>query len=146
MQIDIGELGHDEVEDVRLAHPLDLVLELEEVEDVAHVGREALDVADEVRLDVVGVALELLEVEGGVIVKALTGGLVQPLVQGFALDLATFAPRVFGKDLGLRRGEHAVEAAEHRHGQHDALVLWGPIRAAQQIRDLPNQVGEIAVV
>ena len=35
VQIDIGELGDDEVEDVRLAHPLDLGFELEEVEDVA---------------------------------------------------------------------------------------------------------------
>ena len=50
------------------------------------VGREALDVADEVLLDVVGVTLELFEVEGGVVVKALACGLVQPLPQGFALD------------------------------------------------------------
>ena len=63
VQVHVAELGDDEVEDVRLAHPLDLVLELEELEDVAHVLREALDVADEVLLDVVGVALQLLEVE-----------------------------------------------------------------------------------
>jgi hypothetical protein len=55
VQIDVTELGDDEVEDVRLAHPLDLVLELEEVEEVANVPREALDVADEVLLDVVGI-------------------------------------------------------------------------------------------
>ena len=123
VQVNIAELRDDEVEDVRLAHPLDLVLELEEIKDVAHIPRETLDVADEVLLDVVGVALELLEVEGGVVVKALAGGHVQPLVQGFALDLATFAPRMFGQDLGFRRGEHAVEAAQHGHRQHDALVL-----------------------
>ena len=128
MQVDIAELRDDEIEDVRLAHPLDLVLELEEVEDVAHVLREALDVADEVLLDVVGVALELLEIEGGVVVKTLAGGFVQPLVQGFALDLATLEPCVFGQDLGFRRGQHAVEPAQHRHGQHDTLILRGPVR------------------
>ena len=77
VQVHVAELGDDEVEDVRLAHPLDLVLELEEVEDVAHVRREALDVADEVLLDVVGVALQLLEVERRVVVEALAGGLVE---------------------------------------------------------------------
>ena len=146
VQVEVAELRDDEVEDVRLPHPLDLVLELEEVENVAHVAREALDVADEVRLDVVGIALEPLEVEGGVVVKALAGGLVQPAVQGFALQLATLAPRVFGQDPGFRRGEHAVEPPQHRHGQHDALVLRRAVRAAQQVGDLPDQGGEMAVV
>jgi hypothetical protein len=52
----------DEIENIRLAHPLDLVLEFEEVADVADVLREGLNVADEVFLDVVGITLELLEV------------------------------------------------------------------------------------
>ncbi len=63
MQIDLGEPGDDQVEKVRLAHPLDLALELEEVEDTAHIGRETLDIADEVLLDIVWIALELLKVE-----------------------------------------------------------------------------------
>ena len=43
-----------------------------------------------------GVAFELAEVERGVVVKALVGDLVQPLVQGTAVDLATLELRVFG--------------------------------------------------
>ena len=82
VQVDVAELGDDEVEDVRLAHPLDLVLELEGFEDVAHIPREAVDVADEVPLDVVGITLELFEVERGAVVEALPGGPVQPQVQG----------------------------------------------------------------
>ena len=78
--------------------------------------------------------------------KALAGGFVQPAVQGCALDPATLAPRVFGQDPGFRRGEHAVEPPQHRHGQHDALVLRGPVRAAQQVGDLPDQGGKIGVV
>ena len=146
VQVDVGELRDDEVEDVRLPHPFDLVIELEEVENFAHVAREAIDVAVEMRLDAVGVALELLEVEGGVVVKALAAGLVQPAVQGCAFDPATLAPRVFGQDPGLRRGEHAVETPQHGHGQHDALVLRGPVRAAQQVGDLPDQVRKMVVV
>ena len=38
VQVDIAELPDDEVQDICLAHPLDLVLELEEVENVAHVS------------------------------------------------------------------------------------------------------------
>ena len=56
VQVDVAELGDDQVQEVRLPDPLDLVLEIEEPEDAAHVGREALDVADEVVLDVVGIA------------------------------------------------------------------------------------------
>jgi len=63
VQIHIAELGDDEVEDVRLVHLVDFGVELEEVEDSADVGREPLDVADEVLRDVVGIALELREVE-----------------------------------------------------------------------------------
>ena len=116
VQVDIAELQDNEVEDVCLAHPLDLVLELKEVEDISHIPRKALDVADEVFLDVVGVTLEFLEIEGGLVMKALSGGLVQSPVQGFALDPATLAPLVFSQNLGFRRGKHAVEPAQHRHG------------------------------
>jgi len=130
VQVHVAELGDDEVEDVCLAHLLDLVLELEEIEDGANVGREPLDVADEVLLDVVGITLELLEVERRMVVEALAGRLVQQLVERVVVELAAFAPLVLGEDLGFRRREHAVESAQHRHRQHNALVLWRAVRAA----------------
>src|ERR1700722_6406112 len=52
VEVHVRELGNDEVEDVRLAHSLDLVLELEEIEDIAHILREALDIAYEGLVDV----------------------------------------------------------------------------------------------
>ena len=61
-------------------------------------------------------------------------------------ELAALAPLVLGQDLGLGRREHAVEAAQHGHGQHDALVLRRAVRAAQQVGDLPDQVREVVVV
>ena len=145
VQVDIAELPDDEVQDICLAHPLDLVLKLEEIEDVAHVAREALDVDDEMLLDVVGIALELLEIEAGVVVEALAGGPVQSGVERFAIESA--APvLMLSQNLGFGRGEHTVEPAQHCHGQHDPLVLRGPVRPAHQVGDLPDQVCKVVVV
>ena len=98
VQVDVAELRDHEVQEVRLAHLLDFGLEIEEFEDVAHVGREALDVADEMLGDVVGIALELLEIERRVVVEALARGPVQPGVERFAVE--PVAPAVvLGQDL-----------------------------------------------
>ena len=78
--------------------------------------------------------------------ESAAGHCVQPPVQGFALQLVTPAPGVFGQNPGFRRGEHAVEPPQHRHGQHDALVLRGPVRAAQPVGDLPDQGRKKGVV
>ena len=48
MQIHITELGNHEVKDVGFAHLFDFVFKLEEFENLAHVGRETFNVADEV--------------------------------------------------------------------------------------------------
>ncbi len=50
------------------------------------------------------------------------------------------------QDLGLGRRQHAVEPAQHGHGQHDPLVLRRPVRPAQQVGDLPDQVRKVVVV
>jgi len=42
--------------------------------------------------------------------------------------------------------EHAVETAQHRHGQHDTFVLRRAIWAAQQIRDLPDEIGKLVMI
>jgi hypothetical protein len=42
-------------------------------------------------------------------------------------------------------GQHAIEAAQHNERQHDALVLGWPKRPAQQISNLPDQIGEVRV-
>ena len=53
---------------------------------------------------------------------------------------------VLGQNLGLGGREHAVEAAQHRHRQHDALVLRRAVRPAQQVGDLPDQVREVVMI
>jgi hypothetical protein len=77
--------------------------------------------------------------------EALAGGLVQPGVERLAGELPAPAV-VLGQDLGFSGSKDAVEAAQHGHGQHDALVLRRPVRPAQQVGDLPDQVREIVVV
>ena len=47
---------------------------------------------------------------------------------------------------GLSGSKYTVEPSKHGHGQHDALVLRRAVGTAQQIGDLPDQVGEVAVV
>jgi hypothetical protein len=88
MQIGVAEFGDDEIQDVRLAHFFDFTGELEKLEDAADIGGKAVDVAGEVLVNVVRVALELLERELGVIVKPLAGGFVQELVEGVVLVLS----------------------------------------------------------
>jgi hypothetical protein len=102
VEVDVGELRDHEVEDVRLVHLLDLGLELEVLEDALDVGREALDVADQVLVDVVGVALQLREVERRAVVEALARDLVQRGVERVAGELAAFVLLVGRDHLGLR--------------------------------------------
>ena len=111
VQVHVAELGDDQVQDVRLPHLLDL----EELEDAAHIGREALDVADEVLLDVVRIALEPFESERRMVVEALSGRLVQQLIQRVVPVLGAHL-LVPAQDRCLGRGQDAVEPAQHGHG------------------------------
>ena len=79
------------------------------------------------------------------VVKALARGLVEARVEGRTLELVLRA-LVLGQDLRLGRREDAVKAAQDGYRQHHALVLRRAIRAAQQVGDLPDQVGEVIVV
>jgi hypothetical protein len=70
VKIDVREfLGH-EIEEVRLGEPVDLHRELEALEDVAHVLREAAHVVAKMRADVVLIAHEPVKVEARDIVEA----------------------------------------------------------------------------
>ena len=79
------------------------------------------------------------------IVKPLAGGFVQELVEGVVL-VFVFVALVFAQDFFLGRREHGIKPAQHRHREHDALVLGRTIRAAQQIRDLPDEIGKLVMI
>jgi hypothetical protein len=50
---------------------------------------------------------------------------------------------VLGEHSFLGQSQRAVKTAQHRHRQHDALVLRWPVGAAQQIGHGPDEVGEL---
>jgi len=49
------------------------------------------------------------------IVESLSGRLVQGRVERIVPELSALSPLVFGKNLRLGRGEHAIKTAQHRH-------------------------------
>ena len=79
------------------------------------------------------------------VVEALARCLIKPGVQRLAVD-AVLQALVLCEDLRLGGRQHAIEAAQHGHRQHDPLVLRRTIGAAQQVGDLPDQVCEIDAV
>jgi len=95
-------------------------------------------------VNVIRVALELLEIERAVIVKSLPSDLVQDGIEVF--DLAVFQLRVTRQDFRLGRGQHAIKPAQHRERQHDPLILRRPIRPAQEIRHRPDKIRQLVVV
>ena len=70
VQVDLGELRDDQEQPVGLVQLGDLLLELEVLEDLPRLRREALDVVRQVLGGLVGIALELLEVELAGVVEA----------------------------------------------------------------------------
>ena len=86
VQVDLAELRDDQVQPVGLVELGDVLLEAEVLDDLAGPGGEALDVVGQVGGDVVGIALEFLEVELAGVVERLPGHPVEDRLQ--VLDLA----------------------------------------------------------
>ena len=78
------QLLDQRAERIGLGEPRDLVAELELLEDVLHVGREAVEVGLEVGLELLlaGAGLEVAQRELGGVVEGLAGGLAQRLRPG----------------------------------------------------------------
>ena len=100
--------------------------------------------------DVVGVPLELLEIELAVVVEAQrVAVLVLGQVVEDGVDIGNALAVQFGMALEhgfLARCQHGIETAQHRERQHHALVLRRAIGAAQQVGDRPDEVGELLEV
>jgi hypothetical protein len=91
VQVDLGELGDHQEKPVLLRQSGDLVLELEPLEHV-DVGREPVDVVDQVRPEPVGVLGQPRQVElGGVVEAQPVAGLHHLRKQGSGLPSATKA-------------------------------------------------------
>jgi dihydropteroate synthase len=128
-------------QDVVLVQPLDFVAEAEVVKDPLDVLREAVDVALEMQVDMVRVTQQAFERQRRMVVKTLTGNLVEHAVKRFtAVFAAQLGEPVQNRLLG--RLENTVEAAQHHQREHDALILRRAVRAAQQVGNAPDEVGE----
>ena len=132
-----------------LVQLLDFLLEIEALENLLRLGREALDVGDQVLGDVVGVADQLVESELADVVEGLlrfaavlaSDGMHCLLRHALGLQLL-----ILLQDCILRGLQHTVEPAQHRHRQHDAPILRRPIRPAQLVGDIEDEANEVVLV
>jgi hypothetical protein len=93
----------------------------------------------------IGLALELLEVQLAGVVEGVASDLVQDRLRLF--DLAVLQGGVLFKHLGLGRLQDAIQPAEHGERQNDATILGRFVRASQEVGDRPdkrNFLGKIA--
>ena len=140
VEVDRGEVLGDVVEQVRAVQLLERLVELEALEDVPGVLREALDVVEDVRLDVGGVIQELGEVELGGVEEAVARGLLQ---EGVQRDVQVLLGLCFLQDGVLGGVQDAVQAAEDGEREDHRAVLRRFVGAPQNIRDAPHQVGVV---
>ena len=139
----VEELLDERAERVGLGEARDLVAELEVLEDVLHVRREAVEVGLEVGLELLlaGAGLEVAQRELRGVVEGLAGG----LAQGWSwLDDAGLVERGLHVEHGLLgRLEHRVEPPQHGHRQDHVAVLAAHIEVAEHVvRDAPDEVGD----
>ena len=145
VQVDPGvaEPLDDLEQQPRLVELRDGVVEVELLEHLAHVGAEPGDVVAQVLRDVGGVGEQLLEVVARrVVEREPRRALELPLrVVEPALE-----PGLRRQHLPLRRGQHAVEPAQHGEGQDDVLVLAAPEGVSDEVGHPPDEADDLAVV
>jgi hypothetical protein len=132
---------------VGFGQPRDLVAELEALQDVLHVRREAVEVRLEVGLQLLlaGAGAQVSEGEPRGVVERLARRLPQRLV---LVDDSRFVQRrLHVEHRLLGRLKHRVQAAEHGHGQDHIAVLSPNIEIPQDIiGDSPDEVYDLIVL
>jgi hypothetical protein len=126
---------------VGLREARDLVAELEVLQDVLDVGREAVEVRLEVGLELLlaSTGLEIAQGELRGIVESLARSLPKSLVLIGDLGLVERRPHIEHSLLG--RLEHGVEAAQDGHGQDHVTVLATDVEIAEDVvRNPPDEI------
>ena len=131
MEVDGGELLGDLVQENGTSKPVDMGVEIEFLEDVAHGGRECLHVGAEVLADVILIAHELLHVERGRIEEVVAGF---PQEERFRVQSDLLSGGQLSKHSGLGGLQHAVKTPQDREGE-DHLAVFGLLVIAAQARD-----------
>ena len=144
-EVDRGrdELLDDGAEDAGLVHRGELLAELELLEDLLDVGREAVEVGLEVGEEALGRGAgdEVAQDEGRIVAERLAGGLAEG--GGLVGDAGRVEPRL-EVEHGLLGGlEHRVEAADDRHREDDVAVLAADVDVAEAVvGDAPDEGDE----
>ena len=136
-----GQLLDQRAEGVGSGQARDLVAELEVVEDVLDVGREAVEISFEVggELLAAGAGFEIAQGEFRGVVEGLAGGLSQGRV--LFNDAGGVESVLHAKDGLLAVFQHCIEAAQHGHRQDDVAVLAAHVEVAQHVvSDAPDVV------
>jgi hypothetical protein len=144
-QVDVRrqELLDQGAEGVGLGQPRDLVAELEVVEDLLDIGREAVEVGHEIgpELLLAGARAQVAQGKLGGVVEGLTGGLAQGLVLLDDTGTVERGPHV--EDGLLGRLQHRVQAAQYGHGEDHVPVLAADVDVAEHVvGDAPDEVGD----
>lgn len=134
MEVDLGELGNDQVKPPLLVESGDLVLELEPLEDI-DVGREPRDVVDQVGSKLIGLSEQLCEVVRAGVVEAEARLLADLDVERTAVVLLRQRP-----DLIAGGFKDAVETTQDRERQDHPAVLVGLVDATKLVSDRPHEI------
>ena len=144
----IEELLDQRAERIGLRQPRDLIAELEVVEDVLDVRREAVEVGLEVGLELLlaGAVSQIAQRELRGVVERLAGRLAERLRPGWRCS--ALSSDVLHVEHGLLgRLEHRVEAAQDRHRQDDVAVLAAHVQVAQDVvGDAPDEIRDPRIV
>ena len=142
VQVDVGELLGHQVEQPGLGQPVNLGVEIEAGEDVAHGWREGLDVGAQILADVVLVAHELFQVQGRGIVKELAGLFEE---EWLGIELGLGALGQLRQHAPFGRLQDAIQAPQHGEGQDDLAVVGLLVVATQQVGYGPDKGREIRI-
>ena len=143
MQVEVGEVAEDLVEDAGLVQAGDLVVEVVLLEHLDRTGREGVDISDQRLRDVLVVSQQRREGQRRGVVELLAGDLPQDGVD--VAEAGRLELDGLRQDRGLRGLEDSVQSAQHQKGEHDRAVLVRLEVPAELVRDLPDEgdlVGE----
>ena len=147
-EVDVGveELVDQRADGVGLGERRELVAELEVVEDVLDVGREAVEVVLEVgeQLLLAAAGLEIAQRELRRVVERLASGIAE---RGALLGDARLVEHLLGFEHRLLgRLQHRVHAADDAHRQDHVRVLAALEEVAQDIvGDAPDEGDDLVV-
>jgi hypothetical protein len=136
MQVDIGELRHNLIEQVGAVEALDLDTEVELVHDVPGGAGETVDVGVQVLSDVRWVVEQSAEVERRGIEELLSADRAEHWLHVLDPPFDLLVPL---QHRTLCRFEHAVKAADDGKREDDPAVLGLLVVPPKQVGDRPDE-------